>query len=115
MESLIKTDNIISQTSGSELALIEDIKKDPNIEYYYKATLTENNLPQELVDLCRDYYECVDSFSMILADEIEDKIKNYKLRLKRNNVKIFGLEIKENYVTFFIKYPTVDGFIDDYR
>jgi hypothetical protein len=114
MELQIKIDNIISYAGNINFALIKDIQKHPEIEYYYKATLIENLFPQELIDLCKDFYECVDSFSMIIADEIEDEIKKYQLRLKYNNVKIFRLEIKSDYVTFYTKYPTSKGFFDDY-
>jgi hypothetical protein len=114
MEIQSKTDNIISYAGNINFALIKDIRKHPEIEYYYEATLIENSFPQELIDLCKDFYECIDSFSMVIADEIEDEIRNYQLKLKYNDVKIFRLEIKSDHVTFFTKYPTSEGFFDDY-
>lgn len=114
MELQLKTDNIISSTGNIDFALINNIQKHPEIEYYYEAKLIENLFPQELIDLCKDFYECVDSFSMVIADEIEDEIRKYQLRLKYNNTKIFRLEIKSDHVTFFTKYPTSKGFLDDY-
>lgn len=107
-------DKIVSQKENTIYAYIENICEYKGIEYYYEAKLIENSFPQELIDLCKDFYECVDSFSMVIADEIEDEIRKYQLRLKYNNTKIFRLEIKGDYVTFFTKYPTVNGFLDDY-
>jgi hypothetical protein len=94
--------------------LLEDIQKDAKIEHFYGARLATTSFPQALVDLCKDYYECVDSFSLAILDEIEDEIRKYQLKLKHNNTKIFDLEIKGDHVTFFTKCPTANGFLDDY-
>jgi hypothetical protein len=114
MEIKETIDSIISQSEGIQFALIGEIQKDSEIEYYYNAKLLVNNFPQELVNLCQEFYECVDTFSMVIADEIENEIKAYQLKLEYNNMKIFRLEIKKDYVTFFTRYPTHNGFLYDY-
>lgn len=114
MEIEKKYDSIISQSKGEQYAIIGEIREDSEIKYYYSAKLLVNNFPQELVNLCNEFYECVDTFSMVIADDIENEIKEYQLKLEHNDMKIFRLEIKKDYITFFIRYPTHNGFLDDY-
>ncbi|MFC2511158.1 MAG: DUF6994 family protein [Candidatus Nanoperiomorbus sp.] len=59
--------------------------------------------------------ECIDTFSILLVDEIEREISEYQLCLKYNNSKLFDLKIYDHYVTFFTKYRTADGLLDNYR
>lgn len=107
-------DKIVSQEENTIYAYIENICEYKGIEYYYEARLVKNMFPAKLMDLCREFYECIDAFSPILADEIESQIKQYRLKLKDNNLPIFRLEIHKDYISFFVKYPTVNGFLDDY-
>ena len=65
--------------------------------------------------MCIEYQECINSFSIILADEIEKEISTYQLCLKYNKIKVFDLKVYDSYVTFFTKYRTADGFLNDYR
>jgi len=109
-----KMDYIISPTKG-DYALINHIEAIPSIAYCYRAQLIENSLSEALITLCKKYQECMDTFSILLADEIERQISEYQLCLKYNNSKLFDLKIYDHYVTFFTKYRTADGLLDDYR
>ena len=110
----IKTDYIISPTKG-DYALIDHIEAIPSVAYCYRARLIENFLSEALITLCKEYQECIDTFSILLADEIEREINAYQLCLKYNNSKLFDLKIYDHYLTFFTKYRTADGLLDDYR
>ena len=110
----IKTDYIISPTKG-DYALIDHIEAIPSVAYCYRARLIENSLSEALITLCKEYQECIDAFSILLADEIEREISEYQLCLKYNNSKLFDLKIYDHYVTFFTKYRTADGLLYNYR
>lgn len=60
------------------------------------------------------FWECVSLLSISLADDLEDKIKEYNLVLKKSKTKIFDIELKDDCVTFLKKYPKSKGFQDDY-
>ena len=109
-----KTDKIVSQTENTVYAYIENICEHNDIEYYYEARLVKSLFPPKLRGLCRELYECVDAFSPFLADEIEGQIRQYQLKLEDNNLPVFRLEIHEDYILFFFKYPTANGFLDNY-
>lgn len=109
-----KNDYIISPTKG-DFALIHEINEVCGTLYSYKAILIENSLSVRLIELCIEYQECINSFSIILADEIEKEISTYQLCLKYNKIKVFDLKVYDSYVTFFTKYRTADGFLNDYR
>ena len=113
MDIKIRQDRIISRAYNEEYALVE-IEKVENISYCYKATLLANSFPQKLVDHMKEWTECVDTFAMSLIDEITEEIKVYDLWLAENNVRIFNIEMKDSFVTFFTKFPTAKGFLDDY-
>ena len=109
-----KWDYIISPTKG-DYAQIDHIEAILSIAYCYRAQLIENFSSEALIILCKEYQECIDTFSILLADEIEREISAYQLCLKYNNSKLFDLKIYDHYVTFFTKYRTADGLLDDYR
>lgn len=111
MIELDKESYIIS--SNNEYLKISSITKE-NQDYFYKALIIENKFSEKLNNLINEYWECIDLFSMSLADDAENEIKSYNLVLKESNTKIFDIEIKNEIVTFFLKYPTSKGFLDDY-
>jgi hypothetical protein len=113
MINLSKEEYIISFNDDNEYIKLGTISKEKK-EYCYKAQILENNFSIELNNLINEYWKCVDSFSISLADYIESEIKKYNLIFKNSKVKIFDIEIKNGYVTFFIKYPTSSGFLNDY-
>ena len=99
-----KTDYIISPTKG-DYALIDHIEAIPSVAYCYRARLIENSLSEALISLCKEYQECIDAFSILLADEIEQEISEYQLCLKYNNSKLFDLKIYDHVCNFLYKIP----------
>jgi|GEM_PF-286155 hypothetical protein len=111
-EEMITTDLLFSP-SNPDYALITNISKVPNAPCYCPIML-ENKLSQELIRLCEEYHQCIETFSPILADIAEEKIAAFQLCLKENATKIFDLKIEGNEVIFSTKYRCAEGFLDDY-
>ena len=109
------TADCIFSPSHPDYALITNISKVPNAPYCYRAIMLENKLSQELIRLCEEYHQCIETFSPILADIAEEKIAAFQLCLKENATKIFDLKIEGNEVIFSTKYRCAEGFLDDYR
>jgi hypothetical protein len=109
-----KEDRIISLNKkyANEYLKITDIVQQN--QYFYKALIVENNFSMEIKNVIKEYWECVDLFSISLSDELEERLKEYNFVLEYSDIKIFDIELKENYVTFFLKYPTSKGFLDTY-
>lgn len=107
-------DFIVSGKTGETYAVVE-LRKDKNIEFFYEGDILEYQFPAILADLIDEHDELISGFSIALLDEVEEKIYEYELRLKLSNTKIFSPCIKEKkLITFFTKYPTSRGFVDDY-
>lgn len=109
-----KYDYIYSEKLNKDLAYIEI--QECNMEYHFQGKIIENNLPKELVELTREYWGCVDGFSISLLDDIVTEIQYFKLKLRQNNFKIFDSEIdsEANTIKFTTKYFTSSGIYDDY-
>ncbi|WP_334077300.1 hypothetical protein [Paenibacillus sanfengchensis] len=109
-----KYDYIFSEKLNKDLAYIEIQEFD--MEYHFQGDILKNNLPEELIELTREYWGCVDDFSISLLDDIVTEIQSYKLKLRQNNLKIFDPEIdlEDNIIKFTIKYFTSNGVYDDY-
>ena len=59
---------IISSSDKNEYLEIVNIEKQ-EIEYFYQALIVEDHFSDELKDVINEYWECVDQFSIILADD----------------------------------------------
>jgi hypothetical protein len=67
------------------------------------------------VELIVEHDELVRGFSMILLEDVEEKLYEFDMRLQILNKKIFSPRFKpDKTITFYTKYPTGKGFIDDY-
>ncbi|NMY71737.1 MULTISPECIES: hypothetical protein [Pseudomonas] len=107
-------DYIISYRTKEKYALIE-YKKEDEIEYYCTGRILKFSFPKKLHELINEYNELVNTITLSLLDEIEEKIYWYDLMLKSSENRIFNISLKENeYISFFLKYPTSDGFLDRY-
>lgn len=110
---MISKDCIISGEADEVYATIDRIEPVPEYGIYsYRGILVQDSFPNRLRQLSGDYYDCVNNGVLSLLDRISDEIADYGLKLKENDCKIFGLEIFENHVEFFIKRPTADGYKD---
>ncbi|GJM74459.1 hypothetical protein HMSSN036_66750 [Paenibacillus macerans] len=74
-----KHDYIYSEKLNKDLAYIEIQEYD--MEYHFQGNIIENNLPIELIELTREYWGCVDDFSISLLDDIVTKIQSFKLKI----------------------------------
>lgn len=107
-------DYIFSSKTQKEYALIE-YKNEEIIENYCTGKILTFDFPKNLYDLLGEYNELVDAMSLSLLDEIEDKIYWYDLMLKFSGNRIFNISLKEDeQISFFLKYPVADGFLDRY-
>ena len=109
----MEEDCIVSLNCKNEYLKITIMAKEEQ-QYFYKALIVEDHFSQKLKDLIGELWECVDLFSMSLVDDLEEEIKKYNLVLQKSKTKIFSVELKNDCVTFFSKYPTSNGFLDDY-
>ena len=108
----MKSDRIISKSTGSVVATIEILSIDSDNSY--TARITEDKIPSKLKALIQDFNYLVDNFSLALLDDIEEKIQTYELYLENLGTKIFDLKIESDKISFLVKYPTAKGYIDDY-
>ncbi|MCY0910639.1 hypothetical protein [Massilia antarctica] len=107
-------DFIISGKSGEVYAEVE-LHKDETIEYFYIAHIVKDSFPDVVVQLIVEHDELVRGFSMILLDDVEEKLYEYDMRLQGLNKKIFSPCFKmDKIITSYTKYPTGNGFMDDY-
>ncbi|HTF81300.1 MAG TPA: hypothetical protein VL947_06240 [Cytophagales bacterium] len=111
----VTKDKIYSNTHNRAIASI-DIIKIYDSPYHYKGIILHDAFPTELKNLIKEYYDLLDDCILSHIDEVEEKIMNYELSLQDNNLKIFRIELMENNkeLKFFTKYPTANGFVDDY-
>ncbi|MEN7547383.1 hypothetical protein AAG747_05665 [Rapidithrix thailandica] len=109
----MKRDYIISKKNNTIIAVIE-IQSIDNDKVGYKAKLIENHFPKELLSLIGEFHKTVDSLEFSLLDSIESRIQAYQLYLRDLNLKIFDLLIEGQNISFYSKYPTANGFIDNY-
>lgn len=109
----MKDDYIVSLTKKNEYIKITNVVKREQ-QYSYKALILENHFSQEIMDVINEFWECVDTFSMSVLDDLEEKIIGYNFILKESKIKIFDIKFKGDYIIFYSKYPTHKGFIDDY-
>lgn len=114
MEQIIK-DYIISKENNKILGFIE-VHKDPKIPFLYSGKIIQNNFPKELVLILDDYVNAVNDLIFSILDELEEDISKYNLYLDNRNVKIFLPHIDEENqeISFYIKYPSFNGFLDNY-
>ena len=108
----MKSDRIISKSTGSVVATIEILSIDSDNSY--TARITDDKIPVKLKNLIQDFNAAVDNFSLAVVDHIEEEIQAYELYLEITDSKIFHLKIEDDKISFLVKYPTVRGFIDDY-
>lgn len=107
-------DYIFSNKLKKIVATIE-FEKDSNIEYFYRGSIIQFNFPTELYDLIMESDDIIRQVAISFLDEVEEKIQEYDLRLKESNERIFCVVIKnKTYISFYIKYPTSRGFLDEY-
>lgn len=90
---MITTDLLFS-SSHPDYALITNISKVPNAPYCYRAIMLENKLSQELIHLCEEYHQCIETFSPILADIAEEKIAPFNYALKKMPLKYLILKLR---------------------
>lgn len=107
-------DWIISDKTGETYAEVE-IRRDERIDYFYTGEIVQYKFPSDLANLIDEYSELVSACVLSLLDEVEEKIYSYDLKLKLLGTNIFSPCIKEKAtITFFTKYPTGNGFLDDH-
>ncbi|MFC4158653.1 hypothetical protein [Chitinimonas lacunae] len=107
-------DFIVSGKTGEVYAEV-DIFEDDSMAHFYGGEILDYRFPAELANLVAAYDEAVNTMTLGTLDELESKIYAYDLRLKEMGCKIFDLYIEDKeLVTFFTKYPSGDGFLDDY-
>lgn len=111
---MLESNRIISLKYPNEYLDIGAIEVVDIDKYCYRASIIENHLSDRLQNLLRTFWEDVNNFSMALVDQDEELIQDYQLSLFDKETKVFRVEIVEEYVYFFSKYPTSDGFLDDY-
>ena len=106
-------DCIVSQNPENGYLTIENSMLQDQ-EYLYKAQIAEDRLSAEVKKTICEYWECVDTFSLTLLDDIEETIKSYDFKLQRANIKVFNIEIIGKYVTYYVKYPSSTGYLNEY-
>lgn len=107
-------DFIISGKNGKVYAEV-DLHEHKTIKYSYTGLIVKNNFPDVITQLIIEHDELICGFSMILLDDVEERLYEFDLRLKILGKKIFSPSFKQgNLIEFFTKYPTSKGFIDDY-
>lgn len=109
----MEEDYIISLNNKEEYLKITNIEEQGQ-PYYYKAFIVQDHFSQELKNIINEFWEYVDLFSLFIIDELEQKIKEYNFVLHQSKYKVFDIELKGDYVTFFEKYPTSKTFLNDY-
>ncbi|NBF06712.1 hypothetical protein GV819_31045 [Pseudomonas sp. Fl5BN2] len=107
-------DYIFSYRTKEVYALIE-YEKEEGAEHYYIGRVLEFGFPDNLCELIGEYNELVDAMALSLLDEVEEKIYWYDLMLKSSGNRIFNISLKDKeHISFFLKYPTSNGFLDRY-
>jgi len=109
----MKDNRIISLCDENEYLIIADVEQQDK-EYFFKALVVEDHLSQKIKNIIREYWECVNLFSITILDDLEDILNGYNFMLQKPGIKIFNIELKGDYVTYFVKYPTAKGYMDDY-
>jgi len=107
-------DTIFSRKNKQAYAVV-DYSQDEEIEFYFRGRIIESSFPAELLALIEEYNGIVDDMALSLVDEVEEKIYAYDLGLKARDSRIFNISIKnKDEISFFTKYPTGNGFRDEY-
>ncbi len=99
-------------SNNKEIAMI-DVDKSNEHPFEYTGIILKNNFPDQLITLLNDFHKAIEEGTFSTVDEIETAIYNYNLRLKKAGIAIHHLVIKGNRISFYSKYPTGQGFVDE--
>lgn len=88
------------------------VKKSAENEFEYLGEIIENEFPEPLINAINEFHDAVEDLTFSVLDEIEDRIYGYDLELKDTQVKIHGISINGNSISFFTKYPSGSGYQD---
>lgn len=106
-------DFIVSGKTGETFAEIT-IQVDEKFKYGYEGVILKNTFPKVFIDLLKEFDKRVDEGAFGALDDIENDIYAYIPMLKFMNTRVYQVKINDNKISFFTKYPTGKGFIDEF-
>lgn len=110
MDDVIK-DYIYSGRMKEDFAFVQVKRNQKNI-FEYTGIIIVNMIPPSLAAIIKDYHNAIDNYLFSILDELEDKIYYYDLQLKKSHQKIHHLSIYNNTISFFIRYPSSNGYLE---
>lgn len=83
--------------------------------YRYEGELLTDHFPAALIARIQEYDDAANEMLFTLLDDIEKEINKFHLALRDLKSKVFTLGIypDEGRITFYTKYPSGAGFLDD--
>lgn len=78
------------------------------------GVILENNFPEELIQSIYDFHQAIDEFAFSVVDIFEQEIQWYDLRLEPSGKRIFDVKLSGAEISFLTKFPTANGFLDEY-
>jgi hypothetical protein len=106
-------DAIISKKTGEILAEVE-VQPSKASPYECEGVIIDNKFPQEFLDLLSEFDNAVEEGMFGVLDGFEARIYEYAPMLQSSGKKIFQLKIEGSRISFFLKYPSGKGYLDDF-
>jgi hypothetical protein len=108
-------DNIIIK--HPEVAILVTIEYEPEegSPYYFIGEIISGVFPDIIKSLLIEQDELIDGCSLSLLVPVEEEIYAYGISLEKLNQPIFRIRLLgDTGISFFTKYPTSKGFVDNY-
>ena len=91
-----------------------NVTSENKARYEMTGVILENNFPEELIQSIYDFHQAIDEFSFSVVDIFEEEIQWYDLRLEPSGKRIFDVKLNGTEISFLTKFPTANGFVDEY-